>query len=667
MRRGIFFYPKMAAANIQKNSRMYLPYILTCVITAAMYFMIHSLADNPGLSQVMGGSTVAYSLGMGTHVTALFAVIFLFYTNSFLMKRRKKEFALYNILGMEKRHLGRVIFCETVDTAFLTLVFGLGLGLLFNRLLFLVIVRLLGVESPLSFRISPGAVRDTCILFLVIFLFMFLNGVRQISFKSPMELMQEGRAGEREPKTRWLLVLTGVLTLGAGYYMAVTIKNPIAAVAMFFGAVFLVIIGTYCLFTAGSIALLKLLRRRKRYYYKAEHFISVSGMLYRMKQNAVGLANICILSTMVLVMVSSSLCLYWGIQDMMDLRYPRQIMITSGSYSEADEETIRARTGSLLEEMGLSASHELSYRYTSFSAVERGNAYELGDSGDLMDMNRLRQVYVMTLEDYDRLTGQEHVLEDGQILFWKRGEAPASIEIFGQEYPVKSPAENILDEIGISFGGAENVLAVVKDEAVFEEWNRLQAEAYGENASSPDYVFGFDLEAAGAEAQTAFGNRLNHSLAGAPQDGGAGLDLSVDCEAEGEESSYSLFGGLFFIGIFLGLLFVMATVLIIYYKQISEGYEDKERYEILKKVGMSRREILRSIHSQVLTVFFLPLIGAGIHVAFAFPFVTRVLSALSMTNVRLFALCTAGTIGVFALFYLAVYRLTARAYYRIVR
>ena len=666
MRRGLLFYPKMAAANIQKNGRMYLPYILTCVVTAAMYLMISALAENPGLSQVLGSDTVSYTLGLASGVTALFAAVFLFYTNSFLLKRRKKEFALYNILGMEKRHLCRVLFCEAVDVAFITLAAGLLAGFLLNRLLFLLILKILGVQGPLSAVVPGRAVFNTCVLFLVIFLFIFLNSVRQISFKSPAELMREERAGEREPKTRRLLALLGFLFLGAGYYMAVTIKNPVAAVAMFFAAVLLVILGTYCLFTAGSIALLKLLRRKKGYYYQSNHFVSVSGMLYRMKQNAVGLANICVLSTMVLVMLSSCFCLYGGIKDIIVLRHPRQIMISAGNPSEGEEALIHERAEALLSEYGLTASESLSYHYLSFAAVKRENSLELGGTGSIMDMNRLAQVYVLTLEDYNRVTGEGASLKDGELLLWEKGGIPSSVTLSGREYAVKDEAEDILEEIGISFGGAESLLAVVKDEAALNEWDSLQAAAYGENASARSYVYGFDTDA-GPEKEQGLREALYHSLAANPQDGGAGLSLTVECRADGELSAKSLFGGLFFIGIFLGLLFVMATVLIIYYKQISEGYEDKERYEILKKVGMSGREVRRSIHSQILTVFFLPLLGAVLHTAFAFPFVTRVLTAFGMTNVRLFAACTAGTIGVFALFYLLVYRLTARAYYRIVR
>ncbi|QNM06198.1 ABC transporter permease [Qiania dongpingensis] len=668
MSKGILMYPKLAATNIQKNSRTYVPYILTCILTTAMFFMIHSLAENPGLDDVLGSGTVRYTLGMATRVTGFFALIFLFYTNSFLMKRRKKEFGLYNILGMEKRHLGKVIFCETVDVAFLSLFLGLITGAVLNKLMFLLILHIFHIEGALQFVFSKKVFLDTCLLFLGIFLLIFLNSIRQIQFKSPMELLREGQAGEKEPKTRWFMAALGVLCLGAGYYMAVSIENPLAAVSFFFIAVFLVIVGTYCLFTAGSVALLKLLRRKKSYYYKPNHFISVSGMLYRMKQNAVGLANICILSTMVLVMVSSSLCLYSGMNDMLEERYPRSIMITTKDYSEQSVEAVKDRTRSVLSETGLSADQELSFAFLSFAALEKEDHFETDTgSGSVFEIDNLRELYVVTLEDYNKMTGKDQSLKENEILFCdKTGEyKKEAVRIFDKEYRIKEQAGEFLAGTGTMNDVSKSYILVVKDRRALEEWSALQSGAYGANASSIEAVYGFDLNV-GDEEQIAFYQRLMDRMT-APSDPGEGvLNVSIDCRSSQRKSDTGMFGGLFFIGIFLGSLFIMATILIIYYKQISEGYDDKARFAIMKKVGMGYGEIKRSIHSQVLTVFFLPLLGAGIHVAFAFPFITRVLAIFQMTDIRLFALCMAGSFAVFAVFYLAVYQLTAKAYYKIV-
>ena len=636
-------------------------------LTIAMYFIIHSLAENPSLDALMGSGTVRYTLRMASRVTALFAVIFLFYTNSFLMKQRKREFGLYNILGMEKRHLGRVIFCETVDVAFFGLLFGLLGGALLNKLMFLVLLRIFHNQVPIDFYFSPKVFMDACFLFLIIFLLIFLNSLRQIQFKSPMELLRESRAGEKEPKTRWVLAVFGVISLGSGYYLAVSITNPVAAVSLFFVAVFLVIIGTYCLFTAGSTAFLKLLRGRKRYYYKTNHFVSVSGMLYRMKQNAVGLANICILSTMVLVMVSSSLCLYAGGNEILERRYPRNLMISSYDYSEEMEEIIKEKTDACLTQNGISADEELCFRYLSFAALEKEDCFDTDSSGaSVFAANDLRELYIVTLEDYEKLTGENAALLDGEIFISSSGKYKKdSLRIFDKEYKVKAVVDEFLKGTGAGNDVAKTYTLVVKDRQAMEELYALQTAAYGEYASSIRLLYGIDLKT-DKEKQTAFYEKLFSEFTTPVSEGGAGLEVEIDCRAVQEEQDVKLFGGLFFIGIFLGFLFIMATILIIYYKQISEGFDDKERFAILQKVGMSGDEIKRSIHSQVLTVFFLPLIGAGIHMAFAFPFVTRVLFLFNMANVRLFALCTAGCFVVFAFCYLIIYHLTAKVYYKIV-
>ncbi len=670
MNNKTFFYQKLAVSNIRKNGRVYFPYLLTCAITVAMYFIMFSLSDNPGIDQVIGGSHVRYALSMASKVVGMFAVIFLFYTNSFLMKQRKRELALYNILGMEKWHLGKMLFWETVCVGIVTLVFGLVMGMLLNKLMFLLVLRMFDSQVPLAFSLSGKAFWSTCFLFTVIFLLILLNSVRQIQFKSPMELLREGNAGEKEPKTRWITAFLGIVFLGIGYYMAVAIKNPVAALALFFVAVFFVIIGTYCIFTAGSIAFLKFLRSRKGYYYKANHFISVSGMLYRMRQNAVGLANICVLSTMVLVMVSSTLSLYMGIDDIVKTQHFRDIQIVSEDYSEENRGQIQERAKMVLGEEGYSFSEEADYTLLGFAALERGGSLE-GGAGDasILEMNSLREIYVITSEDYERLTGEKLELSEGEIFLrnTEKGFPGNKLTVMGREYAIAGQKKGNPNGIIKSAGsGTRNYLLVVSGKEEFEELNRLQREIYGQHASVPEFIYGFNL-GGGSESQLMAAEALFHRLAGNPEDGGAGLPVSVSSMAGAKEDSVGLFGGLFFIGVFLGILFLMATVLIIYYKQLSEGYDDAGRFNVMKKVGMSGREIRRSIHSQVLTVFFLPLLGAGIHVAFAFPYLTRVLSLFCMYNVPLFAICTAGVMAAFALFYLAVYRLTERVYYRIVR
>ena len=660
MKKGL--YLKLAANNIQKNRKTYLPYLLTCIGMVAMYYMICALSLNDGLTNIVGSETVSYTLSMGTWVTAIFAAIFLFYTNSFLMKRRKKEFGLFNILGMEKKHLCRVIFWETVFILLMSLAIGLAAGLLLNKLMFLALLRLFECEVPLGFSPSSQALLMSCLLFGGIFLLIFINSLRQIHLAKPIELLKGGEVGEREPKTKWLMALIGVLCLGGGYYIALATTNPVAAINLFFVAVILVIIGTYCLFTAGSIALLKLLRKKKSYYYRTRHFISLSGMIYRMKQNAVGLANICILSTAVIVMVSSTFSMYIGMEDIVNTRYPRSILLSTEDYSEQGKERIRSCSDALLQEQSLTSTNPLEYTYLSFAALEQGDSFstDQGNNSVLL-VNNVVNLFFFTLDDYNQRTGRQVTLEDNEVLVYsnRTDYSFSHMKVMGWDFTIKEKLEDFVDDDMMESNIASSHFIVVKDLSILEALDRDQKAVYGKNASSIHYYYGFDLYADRDEV-VSFYEKLSSSL---EQDG---FDGSIECREEARNSFLSLYGGLFFIGVFLGLLFIMATILIIYYKQVSEGYDDLERYHILQKVGMSRAEIRQSIHSQILTVFFLPLVMAGIHMAFAFPAITRILALFSLNNVQLFALCTVGCFVLFGLLYAIVYLVTAKAYYRIV-
>lgn len=671
------FYPKLAVVNIKKNRKTYIPYLLTCIGTVMMFFVIRSLAFNSGLYELYGGGTVAMTLELGSQITAIFAVIFLFYTNSFLIKGRKKEFGLYNILGMEKRHLSRILFYETLFTAAISLTAGILLGVALNKLVFLGLLALLDSEIPLGFEFSGSVLLSTLKLFGVIFLLIFANSFRQIHLAKPIELLRGGQTGEREPKARWFMAILGVLCLGCGYYIAVTTTNPVSAISLFFVAVILVIVGTYLIFTAGSIALLKLLRKNKRYYYKTNHFISVSGMIYRMRQNAVGLANICILSTMVLVMVSSTLSLYLGMEDMLQNRYPRNLMTTVWNPEEPVQE-IKEKTNVILAENDLVSSRVIDCTYLSFSGLEQGDYFETDRSmvpNNLELFEKLKILVFLPWEDYRRMeesAGTEAVKilpqpEAGEaILYTARGTYSYDmVKIFdGTEFRI---TERLTELAAGDMEPVEPVMGVyylvVRDESVLTEMYERQKEVYGKAASDIVYRYGVELSGT-PEQQIAAYEEMRDTLSENKERFGESVQFMC---REKERSSYlQTFGGFFFIGIFLGLLFIMATILIIYYKQISEGYDDKKRFEIMQKVGLDRHEVKRSIHSQVLTVFFLPLVTAGIHVAFAFPIIRRILFMFNLVNVRLFAVCTGGVFLVFALCYALLYGMTTKVYYRIV-
>lgn len=655
MSRG--FYWKIAVSNIKNNRKTYIPYMLTCILTIAMFYMILSLAGNAGLEKLMGSMTVVLTLRLGCIVTGIFAAIFLFYTNSFLIKRRKKEFGLFNILGMEKRHLGRVIACETFCILVFSLALGLGIGMLGDKLMFLILVNLFNGEIPLGFDIKLSVIIPTILFFCAIFILIFLNSFRQIHLAKPIELLHGGELGEREPKTRWLLALIGFVCLGSGYYIAVTTLDPLQAILLFFVAVILVIIGTYCLFTAGSVAVLKLLRKNKGYYYKTKHFISVSGMIYRMKQNAVGLANICILSTMVLVMVSATMSMYLGGKEMMEHRYPREIIINE---INGKPDMIQEVNG-VLEEMGLSPRDSFDYRYLEYTVYQNENAF-VTSLPDSSHMSVVCTVMVLPLEDYNRISSQSYTLEssDEILIFSSSSEFRwDSLELAGEEYHIRDRLDSFPYNGAMYANMVDSYILVVQDMDVLNQMYEDQLEVYQENASDLRQYYGFNLDVENDTVIQAFQN-IRQTLSSLEFAG------SIENRTEGETEFMGMFGGFFFIGIFLGLLFIMATILIIYYKQISEGYDDRTRFEIMQKVGMTRGEIKKSIHSQVLTVFFLPLVTAGVHVAFAFPFISRILRVLAMQNDTLFALCTLGCFLVFAVFYAVVYSLTARVYYRIV-
>lgn len=654
------FYPKLAANNIKKNSKTYIPYILTCIFTAAMYYIIHSLSNNEGISTLIGSDTISITLGLGNSITAIFAIIFLFYTNSFLIKRRKKEFGLFNILGMEKKHLLRVIGYETLYIALISLTLGIAIGILLDKLMYLSVLKLMGVEISLGFYISWSSILSTIILFSIIFFIIFINSLRQVHLSNPIELLRSSNFGEKEPKTKWAMAILGFVCLGLGYYIALTTKNPVAAISLFFVAVILVIVGTYLVFTAGSIAFLKVLRKNKNYYYNVKHFTSVAGMIYRMKQNAVGLANICILSTMVLVMISSTSSMMMGMEDIINERYPYDISI----YSDGSDTN---KNNLLVEEIENSISSEkvekeVAYSYLNFAGIKDKDKFITNRDSNSVVVNNINNLIFITLEDYNKVASESKVLEDGEVLLYSNRDKYEydTINVFDKSYKIVERVDDFLGNGIISANVASSQFIVVKDMEELDYLYRAQKDTFGENASEIEFMYGIDLKVDDNEKEVIYNNiidTLNNK----------GFDFIGETKAGSRSSFLSLYGGLFFIGIFLGALFIMATILIIYYKQISEGYDDKERFEIMQKVGMSNEEVQGAIRSQVLTVFFLPLITAGIHISFAFPFILKILSMLNLTNTKLFILCTVVSFIIFTLIYSIIYILTARVYYKIVR
>lgn len=656
------FYFKLAAENIKKNSKTYIPFMLTCIITIAMFYIILSLSGNPGIAAMRGASFITIFMSIGSVTVGIFAVIFLFYTNSFLIKRRKKEFGLYNILGMEKRHISAVVFIEIFYTAAISLIIGLPGGILLDKLMYLIISRLLNVEVTLGFYVSVESLIASVIFFGAIFFFIFLNTLRQICFSNPIELLKGESMGEREPKTRWLMTVLGVGCLGAGYYISVTTRDIASAFMLFFLAVILVILGTYMLFTAGSVFILKTLRKNKRYYYKTKHFISVSGLIYRMKQNAAGLANICILSTMVLVMISSTSCLMMGMDEILKENFPYDLTleVRRAYWSEDSEEKL----SQFDEAVDIITEYEKEISRADFLYVMDFVGYFQDGKVSFEGTSSPYFLCFVTAEDYNKAFGGELVLKKGEIAAAPLNKDDAnfnseSINLFGIECKIKEKADYFYAHNGDNNVIAEKAAIILSDIDAMHELSDKYREFYeiSESGYRGDKVININFTANDEKRHNAILSDLAEKT---------GDFVLLTSRADGKYNFLDLYGGLFFLGLFLGTLFIMAAVLIIYYKQISEGYDDKKRFEIMQNVGLSKGEVRASIHSQVLTVFFLPLVMAGIHITAAFPILKSLLEGMGMTKTWLFLSCTAVSFLVFAVFYIVVYLLTARSYYKIV-
>lgn len=638
-----FIYEKLAVTNLKNNRKTYVPYIFTGVLTVMMFYIIDALSRGKGITQ----DTLKICLQYATGVIVVFAVIFLFYTNSFLIKRRKKEIGVYNILGMGKRHIARMMAVETILTAGISILGGLVFGIIFGKLMYLLLLKILHNSVDMQFSVNGTAIVQTVILFAGIFLLTYLYNILQIQLVNPVELLHGGNQGEKEPKSRWLLVIVGVAALGNGYWIALTTEAPLEALLKFFVAVVCVIIGTYALFIAGSIVVLKILRKNKAYYYNPKHFTSVSGMIYRMKQNGAGLANICVLSTMVLVMVSTTVSLYAGMEDILDSRFPRDVSIVCNEADTNNEETLQRLIKEQCEKTGVKITDRVRYRYGSMNAVLKGNNLEKVEQ--YYPDNHFYYVEMITQEEYNRIEKQNVSLKEQEILtYTTNGKCgKKQINIAGQNYQVKKELSEMTSQPK-STAEMYKTLYIVFANA--EQIERIESFSYADK---------FNLKGDDGKQKEALEQIQNEFYEKFP-------DGTMESRMLSRSSFYELYGGLFFIGIYLGSMFIMATVLIIYYKQISEGYDDRERYQIMQKVGMSKKEVKRSIRSQVLSVFFLPLVVAVIHVAVAFKVMTKILGVLNLTNVSLFAVCTIITIAVFAVFYIIVYSITAKEYYRIV-
>ncbi|AYD39392.1 ABC transporter permease [Clostridium fermenticellae] len=643
------FYSKLALINIRKNSKTYIPFILTCIFTVMMFYIMQSLSLNDGLNKIRGTEVIKTILDLGTIIIGIFSAIFLFYTNSFLIKRRKKEIGLYNILGLEKKHIAKVLFLECIFTSAISLITGLLLGIILDKLIFLLLIKLLNFKVSLGFSISVPSIIHTLILFGIIFFATLLSNLFQIKILKPIELLKSSEHGEKEPKTKWLITFIGVVALCSGYGIALNVKSPLTAFTLFFGAVILVMIGTYALFTSGSIVVLKLLRKRKNFYYKTSNFISVSGMMYRMKQNAVGLANICILSTAVLIMISTTVSLYAGMEGTLKANYPRDIIVTTDKTDKDHAKKVNQILEAITKNNNVVIQDKFYYSDNSSQFIEKEGKFLSADKNN--SSGHFAVITALPISDYNRLEGKNITLTNDEILLFSniKNFDGSKINIDNKTLKIKQKLSSLPNGLG------KNITNDVVDTYVIFA-NDISS--IGKNGFN-EYTFEFNINGTDKNILS-ISNKLNKAFSENK------INANIQSAASSRNDFLSLYGGLFFLGIFLGILFLMATVLIIYYKQISEGYEDKERFKIMQKVGMDKTEIKKTIKSQVLMVFFLPLVFTIIHVAFVFPMMTKLLALLGLTNINLFILSTVITILIFAAIYTIVFALTARVYYKIV-
>ena len=671
------FYPKLAWTGIEKNKRLYKPYIFTCIGMLMMYYIMGFLTDSSVLVQLKGGDIIQQVLRLGSGVIAVFAMIFLFYTNSFLVRRRKKEFGLYNILGMGKQNIARILIWETLIIFAITFLAGSFAGIVLSKLAELALINIMNGEVTYSFTISVVAIKNALLWFAMIFFLILLNTLRQIHTSNPVALLRSENSGEKPPKANWVLGIAGAILLGFAYYIAVSIEEPVSALMWFFVAVIMVIIATYLLFIAGSVVFCRMLQKKKNYYYKSEHFVSVSSMVYRMKRNGAGLASICILITMVLVMIASTTCLYIGGEESLRVRYPRNIEVDIGVQflEELQTENIdrfREKVLENTEEYQQEQRNVLEYVTASFAGYLENGFIEM-DITKLTDFSmdtydRVVQAYFISLDDYNRITGMEEQLGEDEALVYSYGMSYNEERIAvngGRVYQVKKVVDEFIGTGNAAMSILPSIYIVVPDlDAAAEPLLDLY-DYNGNRMVQLHWYYGFDMDAE-YEEQILLFDQIYENCRNLSIESETGLSYSCGAVARERDEFFAMYGGLFFLGIMLSVVFVFAAVLIIYYKQISEGYEDQSRFEIMQKVGMTKKEIRKCINSQMLTVFYLPLVAAGIHLAFAFPIIEKLLQLFCLMNTTLLIITTIVCVLVFALFYMLVYRMTSNAYYTIV-
>ncbi len=677
MKKGLF--SRLAFAGIKNNKQIYLPYILSCIGMVTMYFIVESVKVSPMLKKISGGEVLAEFLSLGIFIIAFFALIFLIYTNSFLVKRRFKEFGLYNVLGMDKKGIRKIVAIESLIVMVIGIVGGMIAGIILSKLAEFGLAKLIGENVSFSFYISTESIIYTLMVFVPIFLILMIKALIQVSASKPLELLKNENLGEKPPKSNWVIAIIGAIILAVAYYLAIVISNPSDALFVFFIAVILVIVATYMLFVAGSVAICKLMQKKKKYYYKKNHFVSVSSMTYRMKRNGAGLASICILATMVLVMFSMTCTLYFGQEDSLKKQFPYDCthnvsFLNVDSLQGKDTQELINDVNQKFKEDKVEPKNLICRKDITVFAAKTDKCYEPDITKvDLKYQNMLYRLRFIDVDTYNEISGSNYSLKDNEVLTaCRRGKAlnkevnkieysDEQIKICGLAFDVKESVDDFEEWNGNTYE-LPTLSIVVSSLDVLRHFQEIE-DQYGAPMFDIELFVGYDLD----EDDDKIVDVFNDIDAVITENNKMGYSWTrSECVIYAREDFVMTYGGLFFISIILGIIFIFATAMIIYYKQISEGYEDQKRFEIMQKVGMTKKDIKKSINSQMLTVFLVPLFAAGVHLGFGFHLIWQILTMFGITDFWYVILVAAIVFIIFAGVYAVIYKITTKSYYNIV-
>ena len=656
---------KLAISNLIKNRKLYYPFALSVILAVTISYLFYSLAFNPKIVDLRGASAIQFTLQLGLIVVTFASAIIVLYANSFVMKNRSKELGVYGMLGLEKRHLIGMTFKELLIFGLVTVTAGIGIGALFDNLIFALLLKLAKMKVELVATFQWSVVLSILLVFGFIFLvIVFLNAVRIIRMDA-LQLSREKEKGEKKGRFLVLQTLVGLITLGGGYYLAQSVKDPVSAVLTFFIAVMLVIFATYLLFNAGITVFLQLLKKNKRYYYQPNNLISVSNLIFRIKKNAVGLATIAILSTMVLVTMSAATSIYNGSENMKKLMYPHDFDVKGQNIEVEDLDKLLTQYAS---EKNLTISNKDVLNYASFGlSSQEGTKLTIFEKGQNNVMPKT-VFLVFDQKDYEKMTGQKLNLTGNEVGLWARNDQLKGQKAFSlnnQDYTIK---EAIQQDFVMNHVSNQYVLLVSDYNYLVVPNLQNFLEQYQDSAVYTQFYGGMDVTASQEEQLKltddfdAYVNNFSHNL---KSEDAMVYNGTTKTDAIAEMNA--LFGGILFIGIFLSIIFMVGTVLVIYYKQISEGYEDRERFVILQKVGLDQKQIKQTINKQVLTVFFLPVIFAFLHLAFAYHMLSLILKVIGVVDTAMMLSVTLSICGIFALIYVLIFMITSRSYRRIVQ